>query len=108
VLRLWAATVEYWRDAALGPTVLAQAAEALRKMRNSARFMLGNIGNTNGEWKRVPAEEMGLTERYVMHKLWKLETTALEGYKTYNFPKGAPLRARLFAFMQDWLTAFRC
>ena len=46
VLRLWAATVEYWRDMSIGPTVLAQTAESMRKIRNSARFMLGNIGVT--------------------------------------------------------------
>jgi isoleucyl-tRNA synthetase len=44
VLRLWAATVEYWRDMSIGPTVLAQAAESMRKIRNTARFLLGNTG----------------------------------------------------------------
>ncbi|KAG2104415.1 tRNA synthetases class I-domain-containing protein [Suillus discolor] len=46
VLRLWVATVEYWRDMSIGPTVLAQCAESMRKIRNSARFILGNIGTT--------------------------------------------------------------
>lgn len=46
VLRLWAATVEYWRDMSIGPTVLAQTAESTRKIRNSTRFLLGNIGST--------------------------------------------------------------
>ncbi len=45
VLRFWAASVEYWRDMALGPTVLAQSAEALRKIRNSIRFAMGNINS---------------------------------------------------------------
>lgn len=62
VLRLWVATVEYWRDMSIGPTVLAQAAESMRKIRNSARFMLGNIGDVEGRSKieRVPRSEMGL------------------------------------------------
>ncbi|KAG6909906.1 hypothetical protein DXG01_014426 [Tephrocybe rancida] len=85
VLRLWAATVEYWRDMSIGPTVLAQVAESLRKIRNSARFMLGSIGDDTFE--RVPREQMGLAERYVMHELYTLEQTALEGYSSYNFPK---------------------
>ncbi|KAA1476621.1 isoleucyl-tRNA synthetase [Dentipellis sp. KUC8613] len=89
VLRLWAATVEYWRDMSIGPTVLAQAAEALRKIRNSARFILGNIGNeeARAQLRRVEHGEFRLAERYVMHELYKLEQTALDGYATYNFPK---------------------
>ncbi|KAG6885563.1 hypothetical protein C0993_012806 [Termitomyces sp. T159_Od127] len=86
VLRLWAATVEYWRDMSIGPTVLAQISESLRKIRNSARFMLGSIGE-NTSFQRVPKEELGLAERYVMHELYTLEQTALEGYSSYNFPK---------------------
>lgn len=41
VLRLWAATVEFTKDMSIGPTVLSQCAESLRKIRNSARFILG-------------------------------------------------------------------
>ncbi|KAF8886535.1 isoleucyl-tRNA synthetase [Infundibulicybe gibba] len=89
VLRLWAATVEYWRDMSVGPTVLGQAAEAMRKIRNSARFILGNLGDTEArsQMERVPRSEMGLAERYIMHELRTLERTALDGYSSYNFPK---------------------
>ena len=62
VLRLWVATVEYWRDMSIGPTVLAQAAESLRKIRNSARFIMGNIGGeeTRKTMIYVPKEELGI------------------------------------------------
>ncbi|KDR72627.1 hypothetical protein GALMADRAFT_73804 [Galerina marginata CBS 339.88] len=88
VLRLWAATVDFWRDMSIGPTVIAQAAESLRKLRNSARFCLGNMGSaeTMAKLNRVPKAEMNL-DRYVMHELYTLEQTALEGYRSYNFPK---------------------
>jgi isoleucyl-tRNA synthetase len=61
-LRLWAATVEYWSDMALGPKVLAQTAEALRKIRNSARFMLGNMGAdaARGDFVPVKRSDMSL------------------------------------------------
>ncbi|KAH0834854.1 isoleucyl-tRNA synthetase [Lanmaoa asiatica] len=90
VLRLWAATVEYWRDMSIGPTVLAQTAESVRKIRNSARFLLGNIGSTALQDSETPSsvkKDLGLAERYVMNELYKLEKTALEGYGTYNFPR---------------------
>lgn len=95
VLRLWAATVEYWRDMSIGPTVLAQTAESMRKIRNSARFILGNIGATKQKMRDqgletlppIAKENLGLAERYVMNELYKLEHTALQGYATYNFPR---------------------
>ncbi|KAH7882347.1 tRNA synthetases class I-domain-containing protein [Phlebopus sp. FC_14] len=91
ILRLWAATVEYWRDMSIGPTVLAQTSESMRKIRNSARFMLGNIASTKLKVEAplppVEKKDLGLAERYVMNELYKLEKTAFEGYSTYNFPR---------------------
>ncbi|KAJ7637112.1 isoleucyl-tRNA synthetase [Roridomyces roridus] len=89
VLRFWVGTVDYWNDTFLGPVVLSQAAEGVRKIRNSARFILGNVGNvqTRASMKKVVQEDMGLAERYVMHELYALEQTALEGYNQYNFAK---------------------
>ncbi|KAF9254893.1 isoleucyl-tRNA synthetase [Marasmius fiardii PR-910] len=86
ILRLWAATMEYWQDMSIGPTVLAQTAESMRKIRNSARFMLGNIGDKDA-MERVPRSEFRLAERWIMHELFTLERIALEGYAAYNFPK---------------------
>ena len=59
VLRLWAATSEFWRDKSVGPTILSQTAESLRKIRNSARFLLGNIGKSSSV-ERVPQFQLGL------------------------------------------------
>ena len=42
-LRLWAATVDYGRDTLIGPVVIQNTVESLRKIRNSARFILGNL-----------------------------------------------------------------
>ena len=65
VLRLWAATVEYSKDVPIGPTVIAQVAESLRKLRNSARFCLANIGPPEAlaKMERVPKAEMGYVRR---------------------------------------------
>ena len=65
VLRLWAATVEYWKDVSIGPTVIAQVAESLRKLRNSARFCLANIGSPEAlaKMERIPKAEMGYVRR---------------------------------------------
>jgi isoleucyl-tRNA synthetase len=66
VLRLWVATVEYWKDMAIGPRILSQAAETMRKIRNSTRFLLGNLGDGAplGELERVPRKELGLVRSH--------------------------------------------
>ncbi|CAE6460788.1 unnamed protein product [Rhizoctonia solani] len=88
VLRLWAATVEYGKDVSLSPTVLTQAAETLRKIRNSARFVLGNMGSPENQTSPLfKHHDLGLLERYVLHELYVLEKGALDAYSTYNFQK---------------------
>lgn len=65
VLRLWVATVEYWKDVSIGPTVITQVAETLRKLRNSVRFCLANIGPPEAlaKMERIPEAEMGYVRR---------------------------------------------
>ncbi|TFK19817.1 isoleucyl-tRNA synthetase [Coprinopsis marcescibilis] len=89
ILRLWAGSVECWGDMSIGPTILTQTAESYRKIRNSARFCLGNIDGVEGRCvvEDVAREDLDLVAKYVMHELYILEQKALEGYSTYNFPK---------------------
>jgi isoleucyl-tRNA synthetase len=67
VLRFWASSVEFWRDAPLGPTVLAQSAEALRKIRNTARFILGNTAGSTDSKDTAPLQidQMSVVSDYV-------------------------------------------
>ncbi|KAI0340362.1 isoleucyl-tRNA synthetase [Trametopsis cervina] len=88
VLRLWAASVEFSHDMSIGPTILSQCAESYRKIRNASRFILGNLRDSRQpESERVRYEELPLAERYVLHKLYQLDATAREGYKSFNFSK---------------------
>ncbi|EIW77211.1 isoleucyl-tRNA synthetase [Coniophora puteana RWD-64-598 SS2] len=103
VLRLWASTVEYWSDMSIGPTILDQTDKALRKIRNSARFILSNTNSTAEQAKNVQKSELGLAERYVLHMLYKLEKTALEGYSAYNFPR---VTTSLINFAYSTLSSF--
>lgn len=61
VLRLWAATVEVGRDMSVGPTLLSQCAQNYRKIRNTARFLLGNMGDRRlAEDEKVPREQLAM------------------------------------------------
>ncbi|KAF7323909.1 hypothetical protein MKEN_00612300 [Mycena kentingensis (nom. inval.)] len=89
VLRYWIGSVDYWNDSYLGPTVLKQAAEGVRRLRNSARFILGNVGSLEmrSKVKRVPRSELPLMERHIMSELYLLEKTTIDAYSQFNFAK---------------------
>ncbi|KAG8927819.1 isoleucine-tRNA ligase [Tulasnella sp. 418] len=90
VLRLWAATVEYGKDVSLGPKVLSQALEALRKVRNTVRFLLANLSDGSAvsqTFVPVKTNELSLVDRYVMHQLFQLEKRCKEGYESNNFAR---------------------
>lgn len=105
MLRLWAATVEYWRDMSISPTILAQAAESTRKIRNSARFMLGNIGDAElrAKMKRVERAELGLvcqsvlfSNRRVYHGYDRLNVMSCMNCGPWNKPHWTAMRPLIF------------
>ncbi|KAG9013802.1 isoleucine-tRNA ligase [Tulasnella sp. JGI-2019a] len=90
-LRLWAASVEYGRDVSFGPRIIAQSSDALKKIRNTVRFMLSNIrdgASIDGSFSgAMDKEAMSLADRYVMDQLLQVETTCKEAYTSYKFAK---------------------
>ncbi|KAI0702048.1 isoleucyl-tRNA synthetase [Cerioporus squamosus] len=86
VLRLWVATVEFGKDMTIGSTVLQQCAETMRKIRNSSRFILGSLGDKPFK-NKVSQDELGLADRYVLHRLHRLDKMARAGYEGYNYPQ---------------------
>ena len=67
MLRLWAATVESGKDTPIGPTVLAQCTQTHRKIRYTARFILGNLGDMRQSvTEKVKREDMGLVSISVL------------------------------------------
>ncbi|GAA6026796.1 hypothetical protein JCM8097_005868 [Rhodosporidiobolus ruineniae] len=85
LLRVWVASVDSSRDVLIGPGILAQTFEGLRKIRNTARFLLGNV--TGEVREEVEVEELGLVERYILHELYELDQTAREAFAEYQFNK---------------------
>ncbi|GAA5970004.1 hypothetical protein JCM11641_000230 [Rhodosporidiobolus odoratus] len=85
LLRIWVASVDSSRDVLIGPGILAQTFEGLRKIRNTARFLLGNI--TGEPFEEMKVEELGLVERYILNELYELDRTAREAFEEYQFNK---------------------
>ncbi|KAF9190433.1 hypothetical protein BGZ51_008619 [Haplosporangium sp. Z 767] len=86
VLRLWAASSEYTRDIAIGKTILSQVAESIRKFRNTARFMLGNL-NGFKEGSQVPYEQLSRLDKFMLSEVYQFSKNVNAGYDDLMFNK---------------------
>ena len=84
ILRLWVAQTDFTADQRIGPEILKGVADSYRRLRNTMRFMLGNLhGFTDAE--RVEPSEMPELERWMLHRLAELDVVVRDGYAAYNF-----------------------
>ncbi|MDN5786564.1 isoleucine--tRNA ligase, partial [Pseudorhodobacter sp.] len=84
ILRLWVAQTDYTVDQRIGKEILKGTADSYRRLRNTMRFMLGNLaGFTDAE--RVEREDMPELEQWVLHRLAELDAEVRKGYATFDF-----------------------
>ncbi|WP_424942306.1 isoleucine--tRNA ligase [Aliiroseovarius crassostreae] len=84
ILRLWVAQSDYSVDLRIGDEILKGVADSYRRLRNTMRFMLGNLHGFDAA-ERVDVPDMPELERWVLHRLAELDHTVREGYKTFDF-----------------------
>jgi isoleucyl-tRNA synthetase len=85
ILRLWVASVDYQADVRVSDNILKQVAEVYRKIRNTFRFMLGNLHDFNPSENTVSYENLSELDRYMLVKLNNLVRDAKKGYDEYQF-----------------------
>ncbi|SHG70995.1 isoleucine--tRNA ligase [Desulforamulus hydrothermalis] len=85
ILRLWVSSADYRSDLALSPNILKQIAEAYRKIRNTARFLLGNLYDYNPVQDEVAYEQLPELDRVALLELHKLIKQVLAAYENYEF-----------------------
>ena len=85
VLRLWVSSVDYRSDMANSPAIMKQVSEAYRKIRNTARYLLGNLYDFDIAKDLVAFEDMEELDRWAMIKLQKLTERILAAYENYDF-----------------------
>lgn len=85
VLRLWVASSDYRNDLANSPTIMKQISEAYRKIRNTVRFLIGNIHDFDVEKDGVAYEDMVEIDRYALHLLKEVTDKSLQAYADYEF-----------------------
>ncbi len=84
ILRLWVATVDYTADAPLSQEILKQVTENYRKIRNTFRFMHGNL-NGFTEADLVDVQDLPAVDRYVLNEVTRVNREGIEAYRTYEY-----------------------
>ena len=85
VLRLWVSSVDYSSDMRLGKTVLKQMADVYRKIRNTARFLLGNLHDFDPAKNAVPYEQLPELDRYLLHRITEVFTEVTDAFDSFQF-----------------------
>lgn len=85
ILRLWCSSVDYRDDVRISNNIIKQMAEAYRRIRNTARYILGNINDFDYNTDRVSYEKLTEIDKLAMHKLEVLKKTVTESYEKYEF-----------------------
>ncbi|HIE51408.1 MAG TPA: isoleucine--tRNA ligase [Armatimonadetes bacterium] len=87
VLRLWVASTDYTLDVRIGDEILKRVADAYRRIRNTFRFLLGNLHDFVPSRDAVPFEQMPPLERWVLHALEELKEKVLSAYREFNYSR---------------------
>ncbi|MBE9169617.1 isoleucine--tRNA ligase [Pleurocapsales cyanobacterium LEGE 06147] len=85
VLRLWASSVDYSADVGIGQNILKQLADIYRKIRNTARFLLGNLHDFDPESDAVDYADLPQLDKYMLHRMTEVFAEVTEAYESFQF-----------------------
>ena len=85
VLRIWIASVDYTLDVRYSREILERKVEAYKKIRNTFRYLLGNLHDFDPERHRVPSETMAEMDRWVLSSLGRVVEESRKAYEEYSF-----------------------
>jgi isoleucyl-tRNA synthetase len=97
VLRLWVSSVDYSSDVPLGKNILKQMSDVYRKIRNTARFLLGNLHDFDPAKDAVPYEQLPELDRYMLHRMTEVFAEVTEAFESFQF-------FRFFQTVQNFCT----
>ncbi len=87
VLRLWVAAADYRNEMSVSDTILKRNADVYRRIRNTARFLLGNLHGFDPATHLLPLEEMLALDRWAVHRADALQREIAAAYRRYDFPE---------------------
>ena len=89
ILRVWVASSDYAEDLRIDKSILTQHAESYRKIRNTFRFILGNLKDNyqKQDFDKLDFEKLDELEQYILHKLYVIGESVKDNLTNYNFHK---------------------
>ncbi len=102
ILRLWVASADYSEDLRIGPEIIQTTVDAYRKIRNTLRWLLGNLAHYEKS-TATPVEQMAELDRLVLHRLKTLDDTVRAAYRDYDYKR---VIAAVSNFAANDLSAF--
>lgn len=103
ILRLWVASVDYQADFGISKEIIKQISDSYRKIRNTYRFLLGNLFDFDPEQDEVPYKKLGEIDQYMLVRLNEVTKDIIKAYDNYNF---ADVYRSVLNFMSNELSSF--
>ncbi|KHE01793.1 isoleucine--tRNA ligase [Pantoea stewartii] len=85
ILRLWVASTDYSGEMAVSDEILKRSADAYRRIRNTARFLLANLSGFNPATDLVKPEEMVVVDRWAVGRAQAAQADIVASYEHYDF-----------------------
>jgi isoleucyl-tRNA synthetase len=85
ILRLWVSSEDYTEDIRISEEILKRLTEAYRRIRNTSRFILGNLYDFRPETDAVPYDDMEEMDRWILHRLQEVIRRVRDAYEQYQF-----------------------
>lgn len=87
IVRLWASSVDWQNDVPFGEDLFKQVTEPYRRLRNTLRILLGNLGDFNAAKDSVTPEQMTLLDKWILERLNDVIAECRKSYENYEFRK---------------------
>ncbi len=87
VLRLWVSSVDYSSDVPVSKNIMKQMSDVYRKIRNTARFLIGNLHDFDPSKDAVPYDQLPELDRYMLHRITEVFEEVTDAYNTYEFSR---------------------
>ncbi|MAV63617.1 MAG: isoleucine--tRNA ligase [Candidatus Marinimicrobia bacterium] len=84
ILRLWVVASDYYDDLKLDKGILQSQAESYRRIRNTFRFLIGNLNNFTKD-EIIPEKDFPELEKYLLHRLWEVDQIVKNCIDNFNF-----------------------
>lgn len=85
ILRLWVSASDYREDVRISDNILRQLSDAYRRIRNTCRFLIGNLSDFNPDTERVDYDKMSELDKYILHRLSEIRDRVVNSYDEYEF-----------------------